>query len=263
MSRGELQAAQVLLQETEKLIAHRIGEDGLAVLDACQARLHMKANRPDEVKAWMRRRPAAGESALDMRKMYEYSTRLRAFIFLRQLRQGIAFGEMLLHMSESWFLHYYIAEIGLLLATLYETGGERPSAVRLAENALDIGQKEGYVQFLADWDIAEPVLRLFDKHVRAKPQTVPKAVVSYCERLLQLTAEQERVADPMRAARKRLTVKEYEVLLALIAGKTNADIAEQTSIRIETVKTHCKNIYKKLELKGRKEAAERFAGHAP
>jgi len=47
-----------------------------------------------------------------------------------------------------------------------------------------------------------------------------------------------------------------QVLQCLIAGKSNAAIAEAQSIQIETVKTHCQNIYKKLRLKSRKEVSD-------
>ncbi len=261
-SRGERQSAYVLLRETEKLIASATGEDGQSVLDACRARLHMKADRSDEARQWMRRRPAAIDSVPEMPKLYEALTHLRAFVCLRQFRQGIDFGEKLLHMSESWYLQYPIAEISLLLAVLYEASGDRPPAFRMLENALDISHREGYEQlFLSEWDIAEPVFQQYVKHRQAKPHSVPRHIVSCCDRLLLLAAEREERAHPLLAARKLLTSKEYKVLQSLIAGQSNAAIAGELSVGIETVKTHCKSIYKKLSLKSRKDAGQRFAAY--
>jgi DNA-binding CsgD family transcriptional regulator len=50
-----------------------------------------------------------------------------------------------------------------------------------------------------------------------------------------------------------LTPREAEVLELLLAGRTNAQIAHQLSIGIETVRTHARNIYRKLGIGSRRE----------
>lgn len=51
-----------------------------------------------------------------------------------------------------------------------------------------------------------------------------------------------------------LTPKEKEVLLLLRLGKSNSEIATTLSISMNTVKTHIKSVYKKLEARNRTEA---------
>lgn len=51
-----------------------------------------------------------------------------------------------------------------------------------------------------------------------------------------------------------LSVREKEVLVCLAEGKGNKDIAKILHISIETVKSHVKNIFKKLKVKNRVEA---------
>jgi len=51
-----------------------------------------------------------------------------------------------------------------------------------------------------------------------------------------------------------LTVREKEVLKAVAEGKCNKEISEMLYISTETVKSHVKNIYKKLKIKNRAEA---------
>lgn len=53
-----------------------------------------------------------------------------------------------------------------------------------------------------------------------------------------------------------LTVREEQILHGLIAGKTNKELAEQFHISLETVKSHTKNIYQKLKVKNRLQAAQ-------
>src|SRR3712207_2308785 len=50
-----------------------------------------------------------------------------------------------------------------------------------------------------------------------------------------------------------LTAREAEVLGLLQDGATNAQIAHELSIGIETVRTHARNIYRKLGIASRRE----------
>jgi two-component system, NarL family, response regulator LiaR len=55
-----------------------------------------------------------------------------------------------------------------------------------------------------------------------------------------------------------LTKKEEEVLSVLAKGLLYKEISVQLSISIDTVKKHCKNIYKKLNVRNRTEATNYF-----
>ena len=57
-----------------------------------------------------------------------------------------------------------------------------------------------------------------------------------------------------------LTAREAEVLQLLQEGLTNAQIAHELSIGLETVRTHARNIYRKLGIKTRRDLAN-FARH--
>ncbi|MCD6397724.1 MAG: response regulator transcription factor [Spirochaetaceae bacterium] len=48
-----------------------------------------------------------------------------------------------------------------------------------------------------------------------------------------------------------LSEREEEVSRLLIKGETNSDIGEKLFISVNTVKSHIKNIYKKLEVSNR------------
>lgn len=59
-----------------------------------------------------------------------------------------------------------------------------------------------------------------------------------------------------------LTAREAEVLELLQDGRTNAEIATELSIGVETVRTHARNIYRKLGVPSRRELA-RMAQQEP
>lgn len=54
---------------------------------------------------------------------------------------------------------------------------------------------------------------------------------------------------------QNLTLREKEVLKLICEGKTNADIAENLIISVNTAKAHVSNIYQKLNVSDRVQAA--------
>jgi DNA-binding NarL/FixJ family response regulator len=58
-----------------------------------------------------------------------------------------------------------------------------------------------------------------------------------------------------------LTEREKEILDKLIQGLSYKQIAGECSISKETLNTHMKNIYRKLDVHSRAEVAARFSGH--
>lgn len=54
---------------------------------------------------------------------------------------------------------------------------------------------------------------------------------------------------------KKLTTAEKDVAALLVAGLTNSQIAEKLNISVPTVKRHLTNIYAKLNVSGRIQAA--------
>jgi DNA-binding CsgD family transcriptional regulator len=55
-----------------------------------------------------------------------------------------------------------------------------------------------------------------------------------------------------------LTKQEKKMVTALSSGKLYKEIAADNFISINTVKKHLKNVYKKLNVKSREEAVEKY-----
>ncbi|MBE5792904.1 MAG: helix-turn-helix transcriptional regulator [Clostridiales bacterium] len=56
----------------------------------------------------------------------------------------------------------------------------------------------------------------------------------------------------------RLTKREIEVFTQLLSDKSQSDIARELFITPSSVHFHCKNIYKKLEVSGRRQLILRY-----
>ncbi|MEO8171577.1 MAG: helix-turn-helix transcriptional regulator [Sediminibacterium sp.] len=59
----------------------------------------------------------------------------------------------------------------------------------------------------------------------------------------------------VQAATEELTDREIQILWELADGKLNKEISSSLNISIDTVKKHLKNIYRKIAVRNRIEAA--------
>ncbi len=77
--------------------------------------------------------------------------------------------------------------------------------------------------------------------------------------LVNITLDQNPITETAPTTDFGLTTREHEVLEQLTQGSSNKEISDVLYISVETVKSHIKNIYKKLEVKSRIEAVKKFS----
>ena len=135
----------------------------------------------------------------------------------------------------------------LALKSLAEgAAGDRAGAMTSLERALRLAEPEGYLRLFADLGL--PMARLLQE---ARSRAV---MPDYVSSLLQ--AAGARLSSD-RCLPEPLSMREQEVLTLMAAGLTNREIADELAISPQTVKKHADNIYGKLGVRGRTEAAAR------
>ncbi|MCG3210674.1 MAG: HTH-type transcriptional regulator MalT [Anaerolineae bacterium] len=128
--------------------------------------------------------------------------------------------------------------------------GARANAMTSLEHALRLAEPEGYVRSFVDLGL--PLARLLQA---ARSRAVMPV---YVERLLAACNADSTSSAPAKSGLPEpLTPRELEILQLLAAGLTNREIAEQLVISPGTVKKHTANIYGKLKVRSRTEAAAR------
>jgi len=83
----------------------------------------------------------------------------------------------------------------------------------------------------------------------------PKIETIVVEKKVYLPAE-DFVLDPLILEKSGLSLRELEVLQLLAGGHSNKAISAQLFVSLNTIKTHCANIFEKLEVHSRMQAIE-------
>lgn len=147
-------------------------------------------------------------------------------------------------------------EIKILLALAHAALGDQAQARQTLSQALALGQPEGYQRIFLNE--GEKLAALFQDSI---PEIRDEALTAYARALLYtISQEQTQIEAATHQASESLieplTEQEDRVLRLIAAGLSNPEIAEALVISVNTVKTHVKNIYGKLNVNNRDEASE-------
>ena len=157
-----------------------------------------------------------------------------------------------------------VIEIQALRALALAACGDNAAAVDALAEALTLGRPQGYVRVFADEGAA--MRALLGRLIAAqRSEQVPARAVplDYLAQLLRAFDGQHGEPGPGSAASaapglvEQLTTRELEVLALLAAGKSNARIADELVVTVDTVKKHVSHILDKLGADNRTEAVTR------
>ena len=152
-----------------------------------------------------------------------------------------------------------IIEILALQALALRAAGEHKRAVDALSRALTLGQPESYIRTFVDE--GRPMAGLLADVLSAQQRELLSAIRS--APLPQNAPGGDRAGPsgpvvPDTGSFEALSVREMEVLALIAAGKRNHEIASELVIVLSTVKTHVKNIYRKLGARNRAQAVARL-----
>jgi LuxR family transcriptional regulator, maltose regulon positive regulatory protein len=144
---------------------------------------------------------------------------------------------------------FVLVEAHLLAATAYHKLGNASEVGSSVEKALALAERDRLIFPFAMTEAGEPV-RQIQRHKTAHAALLFDIV----DVLEEAPVRDDRV--PMRAANE-LSATELRVLRYLPTNLSRSDIARQLYVSVNTVNTHVRNIYSKLDAGSRTEAVDR------
>jgi LuxR family maltose regulon positive regulatory protein len=149
----------------------------------------------------------------------------------------------------------WVIEALVLEALAHQTMGQTDRALAAVSEALSLAESEGYVRTFVDE--GEPVAALLGQAWRhgLSPRYVGTLLTAIRAGILAKTEGPQ--ATPTHLLYEALTERELEVLHLIDAGLSNREIASRLYVSLNTVRTHTKNLYSKLDVHSRTQAITR------
>ena len=183
----------------------------------------------------------------------EYITLARVLLAQKHYDEAEGLIERLLEVTEQGGRWGRVIELLLLQALSLEDQGAQGEALEPLAQALALAEPRGYLRIFVDE--GQPMATLL---YRAAAQ---KIMPDYTGKLLAIFRESEATPASESEAREEKTTfieplsqRELEVFDCLTEGLSNREIAQRLTISLTTVKTHTRNIYRKLDVNSRTQA---------
>ena len=257
--RGDTDGAVETAQEAERLARSSGVSQFIVEVAAWKSRLHLAQGELAAATSELERVGMGDDDPVFVREI-EQSARARLLIAQGEHDEALRLLADLREAAQAAGRIGREIEILTLQALTLRAKGEKERAVNTLTQALALGEPEGYVRTFVDEGPKMAVLMSEVLEVQQRGQMYPPNRVSaHYLRKLRAALEQEApdLASPSAELPEPLSERELEVLTLVAAGETNQEIAGELFVAKSTVKTHIKNIYRKLDTHNRTQALAR------
>ncbi len=250
---GQAETAEPLMENLRKQIVKNELEEYVPNVEALEIWAAMYDGNYTKIIEWLKNGAPDEQNRFCTLDTFRYMIKMRVYIVLGKYMLVTMLGNKLLGLFEPSHRHMDKCELHLLLAMSSHAAGEEDMALDHAEKMIEISRVYRFDRLIADeGSRALAVLRLYKKE-RGSDEYVDR-LIKLAEKVAQIHPEYlKNRPDEMPA----ITRTEKKVLRYLEEEYTNAQIAEQLDIAVDTVKQHCKHICRKLDVKNRHQAVRR------
>ncbi|MCA9927261.1 MAG: hypothetical protein KC419_02240 [Anaerolineales bacterium] len=262
-SRGDLAEVAVVIQQFANLSREADVPPWVAnQIAGWQVRLWLAQNQPEMAAHWLSEqglditREQASLLPMDFFRLIDYITMARIWLALERADDAIWLLQNLVIVAEAGERFSKLIEIEVLLALAFWAKGAQPAALQTLETAIAHAAPEGFVRVFLDEGAAMVDLLRAGQAAGIAP--------AYVRRLLTAVSPQPATPSPTSVAGagqlnwlEPLSERELDVLQHLAWGLSNQEIADRLYLSLNTVKVHTRNIYSKLDVHNRTQAAAR------
>jgi LuxR family maltose regulon positive regulatory protein len=250
-AQGDAVEADRLIQQ----IPHLLRSSGLSPLNvahisAWHARLALAQGDLALAARWAKERGLGADDEPSASRQMEYVTLARVLIAQQRPDAALPLVGRLLQLAEQEGRMGNALEYLVLQALAQQACGDGAGAMEQFGRALARAEPEGYIRLFMDE--GEPMVALLR-------QAYARGIApDYVATLLAAEgAPASAAAAPAHSLLEPLTEREREVIRLLVAGLSNAAMAQELFISVGTVKSHINHIYGKLGVQSRSQAIAR------
>lgn len=252
---GDLDGSLDLLHEAEQLYVSDFFPNVRPVA-ALKTRVWVVQGKLSEALDWAREHGVSARDDLCYLREFEHITLARVLLARyksdreeRSMLEAMGLLERLLQAAEEGERTGSAIEILVVQALAHHLQDDIPAAIVPLERALTLAEPEGYVRIFADE--GRPMADLLEA---AAKQGI---AVNYVRRLLTAVGKPEGRTPAKQVVSEPLSERERDVLRLLGTDLSGPDIARELMVSLNTLRTHTKNIYDKLEVNNRRAAVRR------
>ena len=271
---GDLSTALGLLDEAERVY---VGDYAPNVQPIHATRARVLAARGDiaEARAWARDHQVTADDELSYLREYEHITLARILLAERAatgtpeaLHDAVRLLDRLLTAAQKGGRIGSVIELEVLRALAHHAGGAREKSLDALGHAVELARQDGWIRIFVD---AAPALsNLLRELATSHPQSdyvqeVLAAVTAAGSPATEAVDEAGDETGPGTAPRPRpgmglvdpLSERELDVLRLLASDLGGPAIARQLTVSMNTIRTHTKHIYTKLDVNNRRAAVSK------
>ncbi|WP_342431252.1 LuxR C-terminal-related transcriptional regulator [Neobacillus sp. FSL H8-0543] len=254
-TQGDLDGALDLLHEAEHLY---VSDFFLNVrpIAALKTRVWVTQGKLSEALNWAREQGLSASDDLCYMREFEHITLAKLLLAQykrdradRSMLEAMGLLQRLIQAAEEGGRTGSAIEILIVQALAYHMQGDIPAALVPLERALALAEPEGYFRNFVDE--GRPMVALLEASL--KQGIAP----NYVRHLLRAFGKTEGRTPEKIVMIEPLSEREREVLRLLRTDLNGPDIARELMVSLNTLRTHTKNIYAKLEVNNRRAAVRR------
>jgi len=249
-AKGDLDGAVAMLDLAEPLFLPGYFPDVWPIA-ATRARVRIRQGRLDDARAWARERGVTPTDPPTYLVEYDQLTLARLLVAEGDAREALDLLDRALDLAQAAARNGSVVEARLVRALAHHANGDPQSATADLAAALVAGMPAGYCRlFLDEGPPLVELLRLLARAAAHDAQT-------HAERLLAAAQRPSTAAPDGRASEEGLSERELQVLRLLATELSGPEIAAQLYVSVNTLRTHTKHIFSKLDVNTRRAAVRR------
>ena len=260
-ARGEKAAALEAIGEAERLVPNpETIVDIIFPMAVGRARLLLAQGRVEDAARWCAERGLGVEDEPSYLREREHLVLARVLLAQDKPDQALRLLGRLGEAAQAEQRSGSAIEILALRALALREKGDRERAVSALTRALTLAEPEGYVRiFVDEGPLMVPILsEVLQEHQRRHLEQPDRPSAHYLRKLIAaLEQASSGAASPTAGLPEPLSEREREVLSLVATGRSNREIAQELFVAQSTVKTHIKNIHRKLDTHNRTQALAR------